>query len=91
MADPLATALISQEEKRKLAAFYWRRKAIEEGDFLLASGKRSRYYIDSRLVTTHPPGGPPLPGMRLTIVVSEILCNFFRLGNFLRRFALPRF
>ncbi|MCZ6514746.1 MAG: orotate phosphoribosyltransferase [Acidobacteria bacterium] len=55
MADPSATSLISQEEKRKLAAFYWRRKAIEEGDFLLASGKRSRYYIDSRLVTTHPP------------------------------------
>ena len=55
MSESRSPFLITAEEKQRLSEFYWQRKAIEEGDFLLASGKRSHYYVDSRLVTTHPP------------------------------------
>ena len=30
--------------------------ALLEGDFLLASGKRSTYYLDSKMLTLHPDG-----------------------------------
>ena len=55
MPEGRSPFLITAEEKQSLSKFYWQRKAIEEGDFLLSSGKRSHYYVDSRLVTTHPP------------------------------------
>ncbi len=55
MPDSAQNSLVTTDEKKRLCRFYWERKAIEEGDFLLASGKRSHYYVDSRLVTTHPP------------------------------------
>ncbi len=55
MPDSAQNSLVTPEVKQRLCRIYWERKAIEEGDFLLASGKRSTYYVDSRLVTTHPP------------------------------------
>ena len=38
-----------------LAAFV-RRHALREGDFVLASGERSRFYVDGKQVTFHPEG-----------------------------------
>lgn len=54
-SDSAQNSLATTEEKKQLCHFYWKQKAIEEGNFLLASGKQSNYYVDSRLVTTHPP------------------------------------
>jgi len=42
--------------KRTLLDLYLTRKALARGTFTLASGITSDFYIDGRLVTTHPSG-----------------------------------
>jgi len=41
--------------KERLRALL-RQKALRTGDFTLASGRKSSYYLDARLVTLHPEG-----------------------------------
>lgn len=47
---------LSPREKARLIRLFWERHAIETGSFVLTSGKRSDFYIDCRLITTHPVG-----------------------------------
>lgn len=47
--------LIDSEARSKLLAFL-RKKSVFHGDFVLASGARSNYYIDCRLTTLDPEG-----------------------------------
>ena len=37
--------------------------AVTEGDFVLSSGERSRYYFDGRLLTLDPEGAATTGGM----------------------------
>lgn len=41
--------------KTQLARFYVSRNALSRGEYRLTGGRQSDYYIDGRLVTTHPP------------------------------------
>jgi len=45
-----------QDRRDRLLALL-RERAVAFGDFTLASGRKSTYYIDARLVTLHPEGG----------------------------------
>lgn len=49
------TAMTDQECKKRLEELI-KERALEFGEFTLASGKTSDYYIDGRLVTLHGPG-----------------------------------
>ena len=56
-----------------------REVAYAEGDFTLASGKKSTYYIDGRLVTIHPRGAV-LAGVLFFEEIRDILEQGGRLG-----------
>lgn len=45
--------------------------AYREGDFILASGQRSSYYIDSKQVTLHPPGAIALGQLLLQLLPPD--------------------
>jgi len=48
-----------------------RERAVAHGDFTLASGRRSSYYIDGRLVTLHPEGSYLIARVILDMVQRE--------------------
>ncbi len=56
-----------------------REVAYAEGDFTLASGKKSKYYVDGRLVTIHPRGAV-LTGVLFLEKIRDILEQGGRLG-----------
>ena len=56
-----------------------REVAYAEGDFTLASGKKSTYYIDGRLVTIHPRGAV-LAGVLFFEEIRDIVEEGGRLG-----------
>jgi orotate phosphoribosyltransferase len=56
-----------------------REVAYAEGDFTLASGKKSKYYIDGRLVTIHPRGAV-LTGILFFEKIRDIAEQGGRLG-----------
>ena len=49
-----------------------REVAYAEGDFTLASGKKSKYYIDGRRVTIHPRGAV-LAGVLFADAIRDLL------------------
>ncbi len=55
-ASPAKEETVVTGWKDKLLQFYIDREALAFGNFTLASGKTSDFYIDSRTVTTHPQG-----------------------------------
>ena len=56
-----------------------RELAYAEGDFTLASGKKSKYYVDGRLVTIHPRGAV-LTGILFFEEIRDIVGQGGRLG-----------
>lgn len=66
---PVAAA---REELRQLI----REVAYREGDFTLASGKKSKYYIDGRRVTIHPRGA-----LLVGLVFADALADLLRDGG----------
>ena len=46
----------SPQDRRARLLSLLRERAVKFGDFTLASGRKSSYYIDGRLVTLHPEG-----------------------------------
>ncbi|HET9482124.1 MAG TPA: orotate phosphoribosyltransferase [Candidatus Polarisedimenticolia bacterium] len=48
-----------------------RELAVSYGDFTLASGRKSRYYLDGRLVTLHPEGAYLIARSILDIIAGE--------------------
>lgn len=65
--------------KSQLAQFYIRRNAFSKGEFRLTGGEQSNYYIDGRLVTTHPPA----LGVATQCIVS-VMHKYSILGNVTR-------
>ncbi len=47
------------------------RVAYKEGDFVLSSGQRSTYYINSKQVTLHPQGGAAVGRILLSMLSAE--------------------
>jgi orotate phosphoribosyltransferase len=45
--------------------------AYKEGDFVLSSGQRSRYYINGKLVTLHPQGALAVGRLLLSMVPTD--------------------
>ena len=46
-------------------------RAVSQGDFTLASGRKSRYYLDARLVTLHPEGAYLIARAILDLIAAE--------------------
>jgi len=65
----------AREEMRELI----REVAFAEGDFTLASGKKSKYYVDGRRVTIHPRGAV-LSGILFLEAIRDLLGKGGRLG-----------
>jgi orotate phosphoribosyltransferase len=63
---------IGPEQAREEMRALIREVAYEEGDFTLASGKKSAYYIDGRRVTIHPRGAA-LAGVLFLDAIADLL------------------
>jgi len=73
-----AISITPAEARAEMLALI-REIAYAEGDFTLASGKKSRYYVDGRLVTIHPRGAV-LTGVLFLDAISDIMEGGGRLG-----------
>ena len=63
---------IAPEQARAEMLALIREVAYAEGDFTLASGKKSKYYIDGRRVTIHPRGAV-LAGVLFADAIRDLL------------------
>ena len=59
------------EKQRARLLEILKKKAVLYGDFVLASGKRSGYYIDGRLVTLEPEGAYLTARLILDVLKNE--------------------
>ena len=59
------------EKQRERLLQILKKKAVLYGDFVLASGKRSSYYIDGRLVTLEPEGSYLIARLILDLLKDE--------------------
>lgn len=60
------------EDKKSRLLELIKKEALFKGNFVLASGKKSDYYIDLRLITLHPEG---------TCLIAEILFDLLKNEN----------
>ena len=71
------------EFAKEFSAFLYEKKIIRFGDFTLASGKKSPYYIDLRLVPSYPiEYRKAIKGLQNTIAEDVGLENFHHLFQF---------
>ena len=67
---PPSTAMLTLAEAKQRLLAILKTKSVFHGDFLLASGQRSDYYVDCRL-TTLDPEGATLVGQVLFSLIEE--------------------
>jgi orotate phosphoribosyltransferase len=63
----MTTLTADREQLREIL----RAKSLRTGDFILASGKRSSYYLDCRLTTMHPQGALLIARLILSTIREE--------------------
>ena len=72
------------EFAKEFSAFLYEKKIIRFGDFTLASGKKSPYYIDLRLVPSYP-----IQYRKMIKELQNMITEYVELENFHSLVSVP--
>src|SRR5947207_2426838 len=69
---PPSTAMLTLAEAKERLLTILKTKSVFHGDFLLASGQRSNYYVDCRLTTLDPEGATLVGQVLFSLIEDQI-------------------